>query len=228
MSDLIYLRGTPKELRPVIISLMATYQLLESKDVGTIYGEPIFDYQARRKFKPQIELYFKEDEEDVLAGYRPVEGRISFRIMNEESKTISKAELKTLAGRIKEVFSPNNGYVWRKGKELYSYTDVDKGYNLQILARNESGAKDVAAKVLSIQGHTPDYKNMNQCKNLEELDKYPYIPPNQIILGETVKVPRYRPNVEVRFQWAAAHIHGLSNPIILYSRGTRKSKALVI
>lgn len=227
MSDLVYLRGTPKELRSIIMSLMATYQLLENKDIGTIYGEPSEDYQTRRKFKPQILLYFEEDKDDVELGYRPSSGRISFRIMGEESKTITKADLSALATKIKNVFGVNNGYVWRKGKELYSYTDVDKGYSLQILARSENNAKEIATSILSIQNHTFILKNMQQCKNLNELEKYPYTPPNETILGDVVRMPRYRPNVEVRFQYAVAHIHGKANPILLYSRTSKKTGALI-
>lgn len=227
MNDLVYLRGTPKELRITIMSLMATYQLLENKDIGTIYGEPSEDYQTRRKFKPQILLYFEEDKDDVELGYKPSAGRISFRIMGEESTTITKANLTALATKIKDIFGVNNGYVWRKGKELYSYTDVEKGYGLQILSRSESSAREMATKVLLIQNHSFILKNMQQCKNLNELEKYPYTPPNATILGEVVRLPRYRPNVEVRFRYAACHIHGKPNPILLYSLTSKGSKALV-
>lgn len=203
-------------------------QVLDSRDVGTIYGEPSMDFQTRRKFKPQVELFFKEDEDDVLPGYRPVEGRVSFRIMGEEFNTISSAELTNLARRIKEVFGANNGYIWRKGKELYSYTDPERGYGLKILSRSSEQARDLATKTLSIQNHAFVLRNMQLSKNEDELNAFPYEPPTQIILGEQNKAPRYRPNVEVRFHYAVAHIHGLVNPKLLYSRTRRRSQALVV
>ncbi|PSB32265.1 hypothetical protein [Chlorogloea sp. CCALA 695] len=228
MSDRIILKGHTKLLKPVITQIMAIHQLIESKDIGTIYGEPSREYQVRRKFKPQVELFFKEDEEDVQVGYTPVEGKITFRIMGEETNTLSNANLTTLARKVKEVFGVDNGYIWRKGKELYSYSDWDKGYQLQLLSRSESNARELILKVLSIQTDTFVLKNMQLCKNQDELIKYPYEPPTQIILGKSVKVPRYRPNVEVRFQYAAAHIHGLPNPKLLYSRTRNKKNALVV
>lgn len=227
MSNRIILTGSEKMLRPVITQVMAVHQLLEQKDIGTIYGEPSTEFQVRRKFKPQVELFFKEDEADVVAGYQPVEGKITFRIMGEETNTISEANLATLGRKVKEVFAANNGYIWRKGKELYSYYDPERGYGLKILARSEQNSKDLIAKVLSIQGHSLVLKNMQLSKNQDELAKFPYEPPKQLIFGELVKVPRYRPNVEVRFQYAAAHIHGLPNAKLLYSRVNKRRQALV-
>lgn len=228
MTDRIVLKGNSKILQPIITEILAFHQLIEQKDIGTIYGEPSTEFQVRRKFKPQIELFFKEDEADVVSGYKPVEGRISFRIMGEESNTISEGELTTLGRKIKEVFGANNGYVWRKGKELYTYSDWDKGYHMKILARSEQNAQLLITNVLSIQGHTFVLKNMQLSKNQDELNKFPYDPPTEIILGEPVKTPRYRPNVEVRFQYAAAHIHKLPHPKLLYSRVRKgKQQALV-
>jgi hypothetical protein len=227
MSDRIIIKGNSKLLKPVITELMALHQLIEQKDIGTIYGEPSIDFQVRRKFKPQIELFFKEDEDDVLSGYTPVEGRISFRIMGEETQTITNSKLTNIGLRVKQIFAADNGYIWRKGKELYSYTDHDRGYGLQILSRSSQQARDLATKVLSLQNHTFVLKNMQLCKNEDELAAFPYEPPNQIVLGETIKAPRRRPNVEVRFQYAVAHIHGLPKPKLLYSITPRRRLALV-
>lgn len=227
MSDRIIIKGGSQLLKPIITELMAFHQLLEQKDIGTIYGEPSGEFQVRRRFKPQIELFFREDEADVQAGYSPVEGEIKFRIMGEETNTISEGELTNIARKIKEVFGVDNGYIWRKGKELYTYSDWDKGYHLKILSRSEQNARDLITKILSIQGHSLVLKNMQLSKNQDELNKFPYNPPTQIILGKPTQVPRYRPNVEVRFLYAAAHIHGLPNAKLLYSRSPRRRQPLV-
>lgn len=227
MSKKIILKGTTEDLKPIVTHLLAMNQMLESKDIGTIYGEPSHEFQARRRFKPQVELFFLEDEQDVVLGYRQVEGQIKFRIFNEEFDTISKAEATALGQKIKAVFGANGGYVWVKGKEMWSYTDWDKGYQLQLLCRSEAGARSLASAVLSIQNHTLEATKFQLTKNQDELTKYPYTPPTKTIMGESVRMPRYRPNVEVRFKYAALHVYGLPNPILLYYRGNTSRQVLV-
>ena len=63
--------------------------------------------------------------------------------------------------------SASGGYVWRKGKVRASYSDWDKGYQFQLLCRNESDARTLIGKVLDIQGHTPDWENLNISENSE-------------------------------------------------------------
>lgn len=227
MSKNIILKGKSELLKPLVVEILAINQLLEQKDIGTIYGEPSTEFQARRKFKPQVVLFFQEDEADIITGYRAAEGRITFRVEGEEYNTISQAKAKTLATNIKTVFGADPGYVWIKGKELWSYSDWNKGYQLQLLCRTESHARSLAASILSIQGHTLVSKNLQLVKNQDELTKYPYTPPQEIIMGEQVRMPRYRPNVDVRFVKAALHVHGLPNAILLYSRRQTSKKALV-
>ena len=101
--------------------------LRKAKDYqATILGMPKGSMDAIRKYRPQIMLYFKEDSGDVDPEFGPVEGRISFRLMDEDSESITKAKLTTLANKIKTEFGNSNGYRWKKGKEYYSYTDKDK------------------------------------------------------------------------------------------------------
>ena len=95
-------------------------------------GMPKGSLDPTRKYKPQIFLYFKEDLDDVEEGYAPVEGKISFRLMNEDSESITRTKLTTIANKIKTEFGQGNGFTWKKGKEYYSYTDKEKGYQLQI------------------------------------------------------------------------------------------------
>lgn len=227
MTDKVILKGYPNQLKPLITHIVAVRELLEEKDIGVIYGEPSTEFQIRRRFKPQIELFFIEDEADVVVGYQPARGRITFRIYNEEYDTISKAEATALGTKIKEVFGANNGFIWVKGKEMWSYTDWDKGYQLQLLCRSEAGARGLISAILGIQNHTLEATKFQLIKNQDELTKYPYTPPNKTIMGETIRMPRYRPNVEVRFKYAALHIYGLPKPILLYYRGRTRREVLV-
>lgn len=203
----------------VIMRLFLFYFILrKAKDLQpAIYGIPITSFKEQRKYKPQIKLYFLEDAEDVDAGYSPVDGEISFRLMNKDVNNMSMSELETIANKIKNLFAKPS-FVWKKGKEMYSYTDWSKGYQLQLLCRNEAEAKKIVEQVLDIQGHTPNWAKMNQNNNLEPSESYPTVPPTETILGKRVKQARKRPVADVRFQCALFDSHELANPIVLVDR----------
>lgn len=234
MSDLIYLKGTPKELKPIIMQIMGMYQLLESKDIGTIYETPEA-LSDRMTGRPEIQLVFREDtdfnkkiDQPGYHGLNRKKGRISFRLMDETSNTISKGELTRIGTKIKELFASNNGYVWEKGKELYSYSDWTKGYHFQILCRSKVQAKQLITMVLSIQNHTPDWKLLFTNENDNANERYPENPGTKVIAGEMVKIKKYRSLVKVRFQYAIAHLNGLTTPITLYDRRGKRGNPLVV
>lgn len=164
---------------------------------------------------------------DVQDGYDPVEGEISYRLMDETSSTITEAKLTIIANKIKTEFGTNNGYIWKKGKGLYSYTEKDKGYQFQVLARTKSDAKEIVGKVLQTRSDTPDWKKFNSINNEEELEAYPYTAGTHLVMGKTQKLPRRRPNINVRFQWAEAHFWGTNKCIILYDASGSHFDALV-
>lgn len=199
--------------------LLFYFTLRRAQDLQQpFYAIPLDDLHASRKFKPQITLYFKEDQGDVEGDERPTWGEISFRLMNESSTTITQSELVTLAKKIKTEFGAANGYIWKKGRKLYSYTEKNKGYQLQLLCRDDSTAKNLIDKVLTIQNHTPDWEFLKSNIADDETKSFPYNPGNQTVLGKSRKLPRRRPMVDVRFQYATATIWGVNKPIALYDR----------
>lgn len=212
-----------------ILRLWLFYIIIgKAKDLQpAIYGIPITDFQEYRRFKPQIFLYFLEDQDDVEQGYARVAGEIKFRLMNQTAETLSEAELRSYANKVKTNFGAANGFVWKKGKLLASYADPKRGYKMQLLCRNESEAKKVVEQVLDIQSHTPDWKYLNVSQNQETSSAYPTIPPTDFILGRSRRLPRKRPIADARFQWAVAHIWGLPNPVVLYDRVFRYKAPLV-
>ena len=192
-----------------------------------VYGTPVGRHQEVRQFRPQIVLEFLEDELDVEGGYGRVDGRISFRLMNETSESITRTELTTIANRIKLEFGANNGYKWKKGKDLASYTEREKGYQLQLLVRSKADAKELIGKILDINSDTPDWKYLNYKENDEPTNAYPTIPPTNLILGKTRREPRRRPIATVRFQYAYCSLWGEPNSIILYDRSYKYLNSLV-
>ncbi|MDJ0730760.1 MAG: hypothetical protein QNJ33_12280 [Crocosphaera sp.] len=190
-------------------------------------GMPKGSLDPIRKYKPQICLYFLQDSDDVETGQTRVDGRISFRLMDEDSESITKTKLTALANKIKTEFGVSNGYTWKKGKDYYSYTDKAKGYQLQILAFSESEARQLINKVLNIQGHTFQRKKFRKAYNDDPTEAYPIIPPTQNILGEIVSEPALRPVATVRFQYAIANVWGKPDLIPLYDRTFKYINALV-
>ncbi len=192
------------------------------------YGIPVTSFQEARKFRPQIKLYFREDFEDVDPDYAPVAGEITVRLMDHSSDTITEAIATTYANRIRSSFGVGgSGFIWRKGKDLASYTDWNKGYQLQLLVRNVTDARAIIENVLDIQNDTPVWSKMNYLENQEPSAAFPTIPPTDYIYGETRRTPRKRPIADVRFQYALLHIHGVSSPIVLYDRSFTYGHALV-
>jgi hypothetical protein len=183
-----------------------------------LYTIPSLAFQDHAKHKPQISLYFKEDRDDVDPGESPVTGEISIRLTNETESSLTNAEVTSYANKIKSLFGSANGFLWRKGKYNFSYTDTEKGYRLNILATTETEAKRVIEQILDIQSHSPDWDNLNKNEAVNASTKYPITPPKKTILGKSRKMPRRRPVATVRFQYALMHLYGLPNPIVLVDR----------
>lgn len=194
-----------------------------------VYGTPIGTLDTRRKYRPQIFLYFLEDEEDLTAenaGNR-TQGEITYRLMNETSESISQTELISIANKIKLQFGAGNGFLWRKGKDLASYTDKDNGYQFQLLVRSKTDAKELITKLLETNSDTPSWQYLSY-KEADDPDvSYPNVSGTQRILGKTKKKPRVRPVVSVRFRTAYCNLWGLSTPIVLYDKSFRFLDALV-
>ena len=212
-----------------LIRMMLFYlSLRKAQDMqAPIVGIPLLSFQETRKYKPQIMLYFQEDWQDVDHNYQPVTGEISFRLMNQETTSITNAEVTNWANKVKTNFGTGTGFVWKKGKEFTSYTDKEKGYQLQLLVRDLAEGKKVVEQVLDLQGHTPDWSKLNHLKNEAETIAFPTIPGNQTILGKSYKKPRKRPIADVRFQYAALNLHGFPKPIILYDKTGYYTKAII-
>lgn len=190
-------------------------------------GIPLLEYDQGRKYKPQIVLMFQEDLGDIEPGYAPVTGRISFRAMGYESNTFTPSVAQTFANKISTEFAIGGGFVWRKGREMWTYQDWSKGYALQVLARDEAAARSVIGKVLDLQNDTIDEAILQMNKRENEAAAFPIVPGNDYIYGETRRLPRQRPLADCRFVYAIAHIHGLKNAIPLVDRTGLYPSALI-
>jgi hypothetical protein len=192
-----------------------------------IYGIPSLAFQEQFSYKPQILLYFQEDYQDVEPGYAPITGEISFRLMNQESHTLTELELTSYANKIRTAFTSGNGFVWKKGKVSCTYTDKEKGYQLRLSVRDKVEGDRLIEQILDIQSHSPEADKTNYKENKAPSSAYPTIPTVKSILGKSRKQPRRRPTADVRFRYAVAHIYGLPNPIPLVDISHTFRKPLV-
>ena len=190
-------------------------------------GETTFKQTVRRATHPKITLYFLEDLSDVADGYAPVDGQISVRLMDYDQGSITEAIARTYATRIKSAFAAGSGFVWKKGKAMYTYTDWEKGYQLQLLCRTEAEGRRVVEQVLDIQSDTPDWSYFNIKENAEPTQAYPTISDIDRAYGENRRQPRRRPIADVRFQTAFLHVLGVPEPIILVDRTAIYARPLV-
>jgi hypothetical protein len=198
------------------------------RDSLGVYSEPIYDVQAQRKFRPQLQLFFKQEHDELDDDLMLLTGEIKgIRLMLETSTTLTETKINELAREIKTNFGTPKLYRWHKGKMLASYNDHEKGYKLQLLVYDKTDAKEVITKILAIQDHTPDWKFLNINTNEEPVEAYPITAGSQTILGKTRKKPIKRRSAYVTFRYAALHIWGLPKPIVLYDPSRTQLNAIL-
>lgn len=180
-----------------------------------VYGSIVEQFDKSRRYRPQITLGFQQKVSQIVGTYQPEESEISFRLMDETSTTITQAKITTLTNKIKTEFGGATPYKWEKGKKMYWYIDADQGYKFQLLCKTELQAKDIINKVMDIQNHTPDFKKLKLNAATDEAATYPNTPGNISILGETFKLPRARPELDVYFRWATLAIQYRKKPLVL-------------
>lgn len=191
--------------------------------------EPSVDlpsYAAIRRNKPIITLFFREDAGDVDPGYQRIKGEISFRLMNQTNTTISEAEARAYGTKIKSAFATGGGFVWKRGKIMCSYTDWDKGYQLQLLTRTAAEGKRVVEQVLDIQSHTPEWEYFQVKENDQPSQAFPTVPPRATIMNKSKKLPRRRPIADVRYEYATLKLFGVGKATVIHDRTYRFRDAL--
>ena len=135
--------------------------------------------------------------------------------MDHNNETYTPALAEQLARDIRQEFAIENGWIWRKGKLMVSYTHWEKGYQLQLLCRSDTVGRELIGKVLSLQNDTPQWEFCNVSQNQDESAAYPNLPGNEFIFGKSRRLPRRRPLADVRFRYATLTLAGLQNPTVL-------------
>lgn len=222
------LRDDDSALMTLIRLHLFYYTLRKASDLqAPIYGIPVAGFQEARKFRPQIQLHFQEDAQDVEQGYAPVTGEISFRLMRDDAESLSMAEVRNYAQKVRTNFATGNGFVWQKGRVMASYEDRERGYGLRLLVRSKAEARRVIEQVLDIQGHAPNWERLNISESEDPAGRFPIVPGTDMILGQSRRRPRQRPIASVRFQAAYLHIHGMPNAVVLIDLTGRRRNPIL-
>lgn len=190
------LSGDARDIPLAASMLLAMEQMFEQYKVsGGNGGSNPKELAPKRRGKIRVFINFLEPLAEVDPDFNPVPGEFSFRLMNDDPKTITLARLQAIATKIKEKF---NNFVWRKGKVMCSYTDWDKGYQFQILAIDGVEGKRVIDQALEIQGHSFEAEYYNVNTNWSPTTRYPVLPDKTLVAGESVREDRQRPIANVR------------------------------
>lgn len=227
----IILAGPQEALKSEIVSTLTNYQMMREKDLGTVYCfEP--EKVQNRRFKPHVVLWFQETKEDfnnrskIDKKASRGKGRISFRLMDKTTESIAMDYVTQLATKIKSKFG-NPPYEWNKGKLLFSYTDHDKGYQLQLLVNSEQEALRIIEQILDLQTHSVDREKIQQARNLAPEKAFDETPRKKTILGKAEEQPVRRKPCKVKFLYAQLFIEDKQEPVTLYDRSKRYRNPLV-
>ncbi|WP_052754417.1 hypothetical protein [Calothrix sp. 336/3] len=226
----IILSGHEETLKPAITELIALYQLLEDKDIGTVYSYPPENVTTNRRHeKPKVILFFKSPKpikKENTRTDRRYEAYVSFRLMNETSETITKTEVETIAQRIKSVFA-TPPLSWNRGKLFCTYSDWSKGYQFQLIVSSKEEAKKLIKALLKIQGHTPNWAFMNSIENEEAEESFDETPGKKNILGQAVNNPVKRRKIRTLFAYALMYLPPKVDPVVLISIDGRHQNPVV-
>nr|MDZ8059056.1 hypothetical protein [Nostoc sp. EkiNYC01] len=163
---------------------------------------------------PKVRLYFSQDAESVPKGYAKVDAEISFRLMNETAATFTPENARSLATKIKQQFVSNNKPVmFTKGKDIYAYKDVAKGYRLQVYCTKESDAKDIIERCLEVQNVPYDEKKLTV--HIPKKTSQPKTA-KTLVYGKQREGKRFRPISNVFFRYAVVEIPGMNKEVVLY------------
>jgi hypothetical protein len=217
-TEWIFITGTLTELRQNCLDEMKTVNV-DSKGFTSVGGF------VSNKGKPKVVLYFIEPLADVEVGYQQIEARLSFRLSDLSERwdtpnleNLTLADIEQLAIRIKTEFNTPTPYKIRKGKITVSYRDKANGLESYSYFYNKQDGIAFYQKMCLVAGKTFNLKFCKVTECQDELSAYPIIPPEEKVLGETVRSERIRPMGDVYFFNSLLFLSSLTKPIPLYSQ----------
>lgn len=211
----------PKDSQNMSLIKMQTFRyIVQQVHLNTdVYGIPIEPYQETVTFRPQVHLFFKQDSSATTTLKRAIQGQISFRLVNETSSTMTETKARALALKIKNEFTINNGYIWKKGKLKCVYKDFKSGLDLSVLSLSKTEGTELIQKMCDVVNAIYD----NNLLKISEPERTSINNPTtkSLVYGKQRFDKRWRPVANVRFQYATLTVHGMNHRIVLVDRTNR-------
>jgi outer membrane protein assembly factor BamB len=188
------------------------YQIKKIQNKPVIIGQPKIDYDAEVIYKPQIGVIFAQDFESVPKGKNPKTAKITWRLMDKTSETITNEDLNSWANKIYDGLFKDTRYSFDKGKFIAWYISKSEGLHLQIYCLSAEEGEKVVKKVLEVFGKefNTDLLKITEPKR-DNLKK----PENIKVRGKDLPPPQWRPNIKVYAEYAYANIWGETDINIL-------------
>ncbi|WP_138500955.1 hypothetical protein [Nostoc sp. PA-18-2419] len=223
----IVLGGREELLKPVIIQTLATHEQFNGRDMGIIYGSIPADMPERRH-RPEVVLkfYCKQNKNPSKGAITDaLSMQIAFRLMNKGKEDFATDEyLKKLANAIHREFATPPLKI-EKGRQTYTYSDFEKGYQFKLDVKNETEAKRIIKKVLDIQQHKFDDDKF-RVGSKKANGVIQTIPDKVTIRGKIEEIPISGKSGIVTFQYAYLNV-GVNVPPINLIDLTGKKKDVV-
>lgn len=178
------------------------------------YGISKDTYDESVAYKPFITLFFAQDSGAVPDGFEAIQAEHRFTLINETEASIRESDAQRLATAIKREFANTRPtYTWTKGKIQCTYYDKSRGYNLRIYANTSEEGERVVRKIVAVQDHPFEEDNFREVIPKKNSINNPT--GTRLVYGKQRRKPRWRPNANVRFRYAALHINGADDVIVL-------------
>ncbi|NES80873.1 MAG: hypothetical protein F6K10_05420 [Moorea sp. SIO2B7] len=185
----------------------------EKENESEIILTPDYYNGGKVKDQPLVRLTFYKQEisnktKKLIKGDKY---QISYRLADETIYEYNKDKANKLALAIqREMATPP--FEWNKGIYTAHYKDIEKGYRLRILCRDEAEGIRVIKAVLAIQNHTYQSDCFEFIKSGRD---FPENPGTEVVYGQTRAKKNRRPRIQVPFRYAQLFPYGTSEAVNL-------------
>lgn len=179
---------------------------------GIIYGIPSTNFHETNKFKPQVAIYWRESAEDAKLNNRyPLRAKYTVRWRGDYA---SRNDIDKIRNKVNLIFNKSIPHNFTKGREKWSYYDLEKGYRLIVTARDRSEAVSVINSLLEIQDDNPLNEEF---LGKSEKEKNYTLKKTIRVNSEVYDLPEERQIGKVLFTHAEFKVHGMAKDITLIS-----------
>jgi hypothetical protein len=145
----------PNESQNIAAIKMLNYyfNIQQSHLKPNIYGIPVENYHEQVRFLPQITVHWRERKDIAISNKRqPLRTRLSIRYRDPIE---TEMQVRTLANKIKRIFTSGAIHHWTKGRNSYYYKDIIKGHRFLLYGQTRNEVIEVINRMLEITDDNP-------------------------------------------------------------------------